>query len=129
MAKYRKAHVNAEDGTPVTVNVPIRTKTKFDPDAVLKPAFDLVKNPRDWKAAISSRIPQDKLDAEAKRLGLQNGEELLAAIKEAIEFYTSTEASIAPVGNTDSGRPHGDTGLPQGWRITAAGYRMGPAGP
>ena len=68
----------------------------------LRRAFDRVADPDDWRAPIAW---QGKLTYEE-----------LETIDAAIAFYTACEARLE--------RTH--DGL---WRITAAGYRMGPAGP
>jgi len=65
----------------------------------LKPLFDSICDPKDWKAPIKAYV------RDFKR----------ADIAEAIVFYTATEAAFEDAGN--------------GWlKVTAPGYRMGPAG-
>jgi len=65
-------------------------------------AFSVVKNPDDWKAPIDATLP-DKTTTED-----------LSLYASAIRFFTATEATI--------------TYSEKGFRITAPGYRAGPAG-
>ena len=73
--------------------------------AELDAAFDLVKDPMDWRAEISAEIWQEAAEAVG-------GE---SAIKSAVEFFTATTPRFC----TFSGRII----------VSADGYRMGPAGP
>ena len=63
-----------------------------------------MKDWRDWKAPIDTRIPL-------------SGIEEADLIRFAVGFYTATDATVSRIGQT---------GL---WHVTAVGYRMGPAGP
>jgi hypothetical protein len=64
--------------------------------------FSKVCNPDDWKAPIDSLCHESEREATAK----------------AIIFFTATEPTFTPL----------QVG-PRGWlRVTAKGYRMGPAG-
>ena len=62
-------------------------------------AFSVVENPDDWKAAVFGFVTEKNLEVT----------------KAAVEFFTATEPFPVPVGGT-------------WYRITAIGYRMGPAG-
>jgi len=64
----------------------------------LKAAFDLVANSKDWKAPVDAVVPV-AMDG---------------VVAAAVEFYTATKASFAVVKG--------------GLRVSAAGYRAGPAG-
>lgn len=67
----------------------------------LQEAFDIVKDPQDWKNPI-----------------VWVGEmcdETLACVREAIVYFTATEATVSDMGDGNL-------------QIEADGYRMGPAG-
>lgn len=64
---------------------------------------------RDWKSPISTSISRGALDYLGREFGIT-----VDTIKEAIVFYTATEASAVWAGDT--------------LKIEAVGYRMGPAG-
>lgn len=68
-------------------------------------AFDLVA-PSDWRAEIDAHVTGSALAEQG--LTIRN-------VAEAVEFYTATEATFVPEGD--------------GFRVKAAGYRAGPAGP
>lgn len=70
--------------------------TKGELDA----AFDAVKNPTDWRAAILARVAY----------------EALAVTVAAIEFFTATEVSVSR--DLSAG----------GYKVYSIGYRAGPAG-
>ena len=73
----------------------------------LNAAFKRVQNPYDWREPIDCIVyakDQSELDV----------------IVEAIMFYTATKATIRQVGIPAYSRTY---------RITAVGYRAGPAGP
>lgn len=69
---------------------------------LMRRAFDLVANPKDWKAPVDKVLYPAVLDYE------------IAVIAFAVKYMTATEATV--------------TELPDGKvRITAPGYRNGPA--
>ncbi len=68
--------------------------------SVLSKAFDEVADPNDWKGPISALIAFDNPH--------------LQFVLIAVEFFTATEATAKAEGDK--------------LRITAKGYRMGPAG-
>lgn len=69
--------------------------------AQLSAAFDRVANPNDWRAPIDKVLLAERATP---------------AVSAAVEFYTATQATITDLGNGFV-------------RVTAVGYRMGPAGP
>ena len=73
--------------------------------ATLNSAFNLVSGP-DWR---------DPIDKQVSTSDLITAGVSLEDIKVAISCYTGTSAS--------------SEAAPFGWRVTAVGYRMGPAGP
>ena len=77
----------------------------------LEAAFNLIKDPIDWKRPIDAFVPD----------GFQ---ELVDVAIVAIRFYTATDPTVVK----GTGK-NPDTGEPvEGVFITAAGYRGGPAG-
>jgi len=74
------------------------SKGGFNTDE-LGAAFDLVKDPENWKNSIDAVIDAEKRDV----------------VDRAIPFYTGTEAFFEDV-----------TGQPGKLRVTAAGYYAGP---
>ena len=82
------------------------TKTRFS-EMEMNAAFKRVQNPNDWRGLINAIIQVDS----QKELDL---------ITEAIMFYTATKATVTRISNAIYGRVY---------RVTAAGYRAGPAGP
>ena len=79
-----------------------QTLTKYS-EPELNAAFRRVQDPRDW------RNPIDCVVTELDRAELEK-------IQDAVEFYTATECKVTPLGGAS-------------YRITADGYRNGPAGP
>ena len=75
----------------------------------LERAFGLVKDPADWKAPIDAFLPD-----------FPSG--LIDQVIAGIRFYTATEPTVTPE-TVRSG-----TLRLKGFRITADGYRAGPAG-
>lgn len=68
---------------------------------ILKPFFDKVCNPKDWKAPIDACIREEER----------------FRVYEAIQFFTGTQADFTAMD------------MPIGWlRVTSIGYRNGPAG-
>ena len=65
----------------------------------LERAFELVRNPEDWRGRIDAVV--------------ENAD--VPAVCMAIRFYTATEPSVMPLGGGRS-------------RVLALGYRRGPAG-
>jgi len=78
------------------------TKTRFS-EMEMNAAFKRVQNPDDWRAPIDSMI---RVNCFAE----------VDLICDAIEFYTATTPQVFQLTNNTV-------------RITAAGYRAGPAGP
>ena len=76
---------------------------------LLKTAFDVVCDARDWKAPISIHAEIGLWTRLCAQLGITT--ELVC---EAVEFFTATQATVTEV--------NGEI------RITAPGYRAGPAG-
>ena len=79
----------------------------------LQAAFNKVKNPDDWKAAIDT-VVVDETDEE------------LECIKFAVQFYTSTECELTELEFEKA--PEG-CDVQRATKVKAVGYRMGPAGP
>jgi len=80
--------------------------------AKMEKAFELVK-PADWKAPIDLCVSEEAL----KTLDPDSGK-ALADVCEAVDFYTATIATVRPA----------PTPAGMAWRVTADGYRAGPAG-
>ena len=83
------------------------TKTRFFSEMEMNEAFTRVQDPRDWRNPIDCVV---RIDSRTE----------LDLIVEAIDFYTATEASVRQVGSSRASRV---------FRVTAVGYRLGPAGP
>jgi len=101
------------EGQPVTTNkrnptMTTATKMRFS-EPEMDAAFKRVQNPDDWRGPINCVV------LIANKTEIENTRQKKLII-EAIEFYTATEAEITPL----DGRLY---------RVTAAGYRAGPAGP
>jgi hypothetical protein len=77
--------------------------------AHLKVAFDIVCDARDWKAPISISAAIGLWDRLCAQLGVTTED-----VVESIGFFTATQATVV--------RANGEI------RITAPGYRNGPAG-
>ena len=67
-------------------------------------AFDFICDQSDWKNEINCVIPANQKDL----------------VKEAIWFYTATEAKFVPAGENQNGPL---------LTVSATGYHNGPAGP
>lgn len=80
----------------------------FDVETELKPAFDKVANPLDWRAPISALV-------EAKDL---------AKTIAAIGFHCGTSTEVLAVGTEN----HTES-LETIYRVKSVGYRNGPCGP
>ena len=80
--------------------------TRFS-EMEMNEAFKRVQNPTDWRGPINAVV---RVDSQVE----------LDEIVKAIMFYTATKATAFRL----SGQ-----GFGQAYRITAAGYRAGPAGP
>ena len=72
--------------------------------------------PADWKAAINAVVTETGL--KALTFGARDVTAALDNIREAVAFYTATEATITPIVLDGE----------KAYRVTAAGYRMGPVG-
>lgn len=80
----------------------------------LAKAFDVVCVADDWRAPIDKTV---YADASGNVIGTGVFEPItLDEVKAAIEFFTATEASCVKVGTVDA------------VKVTAVGYRAGPAG-
>ncbi len=75
----------------------------------LKVAFDVVCNPLDWKGSISVSAEIALWDRLCAQLGITTED-----VVESVAFFTATQATVVV-----------ENGV---IRITAPGYRMGPAG-
>lgn len=73
--------------------------------------------PGHWKDPIDTLVTVEEVDR--LRPGYRDTDALFCYIREAVAFYTATDATVREV--------HGPGGL-VGYRVTAAGYRAGPAG-
>lgn len=87
---------------------------------VYRGVFDLVCDPKDWRAAIDATLV-------VPAWILPTDEDLRAfveTVKDAVEFMTATEALMVPMRGTDfaSNRPVFV------FSVKAVGYRSGPAG-
>lgn len=76
---------------------------------LLKTAFDVVCDSRDWKGPISIHAEIGLWNRLCTQLGITT-----ALVLEAVVFFTATEATVT--------EQNGEI------RITAPGYRSGPAG-
>lgn len=76
---------------------------------VLKKAFDIVANDLDWKGPILCYGTRSTFTALFRMTGLT-----MADLVESVEFFTATAATVVEQGDEI--------------RITAPGYRAGPAG-
>ena len=111
---YKVSTIGFED---VTADPEIRTKVEsartlggYTQDE-LRHAFDHVANPLDWRAPLNRIV-------RLKDIGDGSPEFEAARIRHAVAFFTATDATIL--------KCEGATG----WvRVTATGYRDGPAGP
>lgn len=65
----------------------------------------------DWKDPVDATVTAEGLGV----LGYRDVRAAIKNIEEAVAFYTATEAKVVPCG-------------PGMWRVTADGYRAGPAG-
>ncbi len=77
----------------------------------LRTAFELVENPCDWRAPIAKFVTIETLGHAGVTI---------EDVKEAVAFYTATEATV-------EFSPFAKAGA--GYVVTAKGYRAGPAGP
>jgi len=66
-------------------------------------AFELVADPKDWKAPINKIVRFDAIEYTPDALAY------------AVKYMTATEVTMTPVSNHET-------------RVTSVGYRMGPAG-
>ena len=105
---YETKNLTAEDGTQIAVQIPTGDLLGGYTRIELDRAFSSVQNPADWKAPIDCIL-------DLRGLCLIEVRNKLARVKAAIEFFTATTASVHVV----------DGGI---YRVTALGYRMGPAG-
>lgn len=87
-----------------------------DISGLLSEAFDLVSDPKDWRAPIWAFVAQSVLDDS----GITTKD-----IRMAITHYTATEATVISL---RAGEKHQRCVGP-GFIFTAKGYRAGPAGP
>lgn len=76
---------------------------------LLQTAFDVVCDSRDWKAPISIHAEIGLWNRLCAQLGITT-----ELVLESVEFFTATQATVT--------EQNGEI------RITAPGYRMGPAG-
>lgn len=76
----------------------------------LHAAFDRVADPDDWRAPINAIVPEEELPVTLA----------------AIEFFTATKGKAEP-SKWEVVPPEGE--VKKCVRVTAAGYRNGPAGP
>jgi hypothetical protein len=75
-------------------------------EAKMKRAFELVQPATHWKDPINAYVKVEDME----RAGVE-----ITDIRDAVEFYTATEATFARNG--------------AGYTVKAAGYYAGPAGP
>jgi len=103
-AKREKAAANRRAAAKPAPEVPpVATPTNEDRER-LGPVFDRVRDQADWRAPIDCLVAAP--DPEVRAL-----------IAEAVEFFTATPATFVPT-------------IRRGvYRLTADGYRNGPAGP